>query len=139
LQRRVLLNPPTIEGTGAVVLQLLDSGDLAEIPVPTGRPRPFGAKSPRGARTTGRTPGRRTASRAGKEDPAPPRVDVGGEPKGRRSRPNKPEPGGNTASKSEAGFSSVALGACPLCGSEVVEQEKAFGCSGWKQGCRFAI
>jgi DNA topoisomerase-3 len=37
------------------------------------------------------------------------------------------------------GFTSVALGACPLCGSEVVEQEKSYGCSGWKQGCRFTI
>jgi DNA topoisomerase-3 len=32
-----------------------------------------------------------------------------------------------------------ALGPCPLCGSEVIEQEKSFGCSGWRSGCRFAI
>ena len=37
------------------------------------------------------------------------------------------------------GFASVALGPCPLCGSGVVEQAKSYGCSGWKQGCKFAI
>jgi DNA topoisomerase-3 len=33
----------------------------------------------------------------------------------------------------------VVLGECPLCGSDVVQQEKSYGCSGWKQGCRFTI
>jgi DNA topoisomerase-3 len=32
-----------------------------------------------------------------------------------------------------------ALGACPRCGAVVVEQTKSFGCSAWKQGCKFAI
>ncbi len=36
-------------------------------------------------------------------------------------------------------FAPVALGRCPLCGSDVVEQPKSYGCSGWKQGCKFAI
>jgi DNA topoisomerase-3 len=32
------------------------------------------------------------------------------------------------------------LGACPKCGSPVVETKKAYGCSAWKQtGCDFAI
>ena len=26
-----------------------------------------------------------------------------------------------------------------MCGSGVVEQAKSYGCSGWKQGCRFAV
>jgi DNA topoisomerase-3 len=38
-----------------------------------------------------------------------------------------------------AGFGSVALGNCPVCGAQVVEQEKSYGCSAWRQGCRFAI
>jgi DNA topoisomerase-3 len=34
----------------------------------------------------------------------------------------------------------MALGPCPLCGSDVVEQPKSYGCTGWKtQGCRFAV
>jgi DNA topoisomerase-3 len=138
LQRRVLLDPLTIEETGAVVLQLLDSGDLAGIPVPTGRPR-VGSKPSRGGRTSRRPPGRRPSSRADKGDPAAPRPDVGGEPRASRSRPKKPEPVEGTSTTPKGGFSSVALGACPLCGSDVVEQEKSFGCSGWRQGCRFAI
>jgi DNA topoisomerase-3 len=31
------------------------------------------------------------------------------------------------------------LGKCPECGSPVVETPKAFGCSNWKNGCKFAI
>jgi len=31
------------------------------------------------------------------------------------------------------------LGLCPECGEPVVENSKAFGCSGWKEGCKFAI
>lgn len=32
-----------------------------------------------------------------------------------------------------------SLGACPTCGKPVVEGPKTFGCSGWKEGCKFAI
>ncbi len=31
------------------------------------------------------------------------------------------------------------LGACPKCGSPVVETKKSYGCSAWKGGCGFAI
>jgi DNA topoisomerase-3 len=31
------------------------------------------------------------------------------------------------------------IGKCPLCGKPVYENQKAFGCSGYKQGCKFAI
>lgn len=31
------------------------------------------------------------------------------------------------------------LGKCPLCGSPVVESKKAYGCSAWQSGCKFAI
>lgn len=31
------------------------------------------------------------------------------------------------------------LGQCPECGSPVVESMKTFGCSNWKNGCKFAI
>lgn len=30
-------------------------------------------------------------------------------------------------------------GICPECGAPVVETARAFGCSGWKKGCKFAI
>lgn len=31
------------------------------------------------------------------------------------------------------------LGKCPLCGHSVVEGKKGFGCSNWKNGCKFVI
>ncbi|MFZ5592492.1 MAG: topoisomerase C-terminal repeat-containing protein, partial [Bacillota bacterium] len=31
------------------------------------------------------------------------------------------------------------VGKCPLCGKDVVEGKKGFGCSGWKDGCKFVI
>jgi DNA topoisomerase III len=31
------------------------------------------------------------------------------------------------------------LGSCPKCGAPVVETKKAYGCSAWKDGCKFAI
>jgi DNA topoisomerase III len=31
------------------------------------------------------------------------------------------------------------LGKCPVCGHAVIEGQKGFGCSNWKNGCRFVI
>jgi DNA topoisomerase-3 len=31
------------------------------------------------------------------------------------------------------------LGTCPRCGAPVVETKKAYGCSAWKTGCKFAV
>lgn len=41
-----------------------------------------------------------------------------------------------------AGFSDEgpeSLGKCPRCGKDVIETQKAFSCSGFKEGCKFAI
>jgi DNA topoisomerase-3 len=43
------------------------------------------------------------------------------------------------AGRNGVGKSSEPLGACPKCGSPVVETKKAYGCSAWKSGCKFAI
>jgi DNA topoisomerase-3 len=32
-----------------------------------------------------------------------------------------------------------SLGPCPICGNPVVEGEKGFGCSNWKNGCKYTI
>ena len=32
-----------------------------------------------------------------------------------------------------------SLGKCPLCGKDIVEGQKAYGCSGWKDGCKFTV
>ncbi len=102
LQRRVLLQPVSIEGSGPSVLRLTDSGAIVEIPVPVGRER-------RATVAAGR---RRTTARQGTG--ARPRRQVEGE-------------------------GSRGLGPCPLCGSEVVEQERSFRCGGEERGCGFAI
>ena len=36
-------------------------------------------------------------------------------------------------------FSKESVGKCPLCGSDIIETERAFGCSGWKKGCRYTL
>ncbi|BFH18212.1 hypothetical protein J6TS7_29580 [Paenibacillus dendritiformis] len=33
----------------------------------------------------------------------------------------------------------LSVGDCPCCGKPVVEQEKSYSCSGWKDGCKFSI
>lgn len=35
--------------------------------------------------------------------------------------------------------SAVIIGKCPECGNPVVESELAYGCSNWKNGCKFTI
>ena len=32
-----------------------------------------------------------------------------------------------------------SIGKCPVCGNDVVENEKAFGCINWINGCNFTI
>ena len=114
LQRRVLLGPLVFGESGEVVLQLLDSGELTEIPIPVGGQRRRAGKT--GQRPTGRrTRTQRREEPSGESDEARPR--------GRRP----------------SGFAPVTLGRCPLCGSEVVDQAKSYGCSGWQRGCKFAI
>src|SRR3954465_5481735 len=46
LQRRVLLRPVTLDGTGEVILALTDAGAVTEIPVPVGPRRPARAAGP---------------------------------------------------------------------------------------------
>ncbi|MFT8315909.1 MAG: DNA topoisomerase [Clostridium sp.] len=31
------------------------------------------------------------------------------------------------------------IGVCPVCGNPIVESEKGFGCTNWKNGCKFTI
>ncbi len=45
--------------------------------------------------------------------------------------------GGNKGRKS--GTAAVKGLACPLCGKGIMETQRAFGCSDWKNGCRFTL
>ena len=31
------------------------------------------------------------------------------------------------------------IGKCPRCGGDIIEGKAAFGCSNWRQGCKFVI
>jgi DNA topoisomerase III len=99
LQRRILLGPFVFGESGEVVLQLLDNGELIEIPIPAGGQR-------RRARKTGVRPaGGRTGTRR--------REEASGESEEARPR------------ERPLGSGAVPLGPCPLCGSEVVDQAKS--------------
>ena len=32
-----------------------------------------------------------------------------------------------------------SIGKCPVCGNDIIEGEKGFGCTNWKNGCRYTI
>ena len=109
LQRRVLLGPLVFGESGGVVLQLLDSGELTEIPIPVGRLRQRAGKA--GQRPTSRrTRTQRRENPSSESEEARPR---GGRP---------------------SDFAPITLGRCPLCGSEVLDQAKSYRCSGWQSG-----
>ena len=36
-------------------------------------------------------------------------------------------------------FSKESVGTCPLCGHQVIETDKAFGCVNWKNGCKYTL
>ncbi|MBR6299602.1 MAG: DNA topoisomerase III [Clostridia bacterium] len=42
-------------------------------------------------------------------------------------------------SASHSGVKPLTDAVCPLCGKPVQETAKAFGCSGWKEGCKFTL
>lgn len=46
---------------------------------------------------------------------------------------------GEPSSKEAAPKKREVLGVCPLCGGEVVEGTKGFGCLAYKKGCKFVI
>ena len=113
LHRRPVLVPGE---SGELVLYLTEAGALTDVPVPVGGPPRRPGKPGRG-----RAGGRSAAGKAPRK-PADARQVVANPP-------------GTPA----AAFAAVPLGECPLCKSEVVEQEKSYGCRGWKSGCKFTI
>lgn len=39
----------------------------------------------------------------------------------------------------KSGSSAASFGLCPVCGKPIVEYPKSFGCSGYREGCKFAL
>jgi DNA topoisomerase III len=121
LQRRVL-GPLVLEGTGAVILRLSDQGATLEVPVPQAAPkRPARTESPRRAERRKRT--------------APQGADEATAPRGDRVVAENAKSVRAPAAKKGSGN----LGPCPVCGAAVVEQDRSYGCSGWRDGCKFVI
>ena len=42
-------------------------------------------------------------------------------------------------SVNSTGFAGDIIGVCPICGREVVRTRRGYGCSGYKEGCKFTI
>ena len=114
LQLGRLADPVVVPGPGgerSVLLQLAPDGTLEGVPVPPPRTgRSTKERRSRGGRGRRGTAGRRPAVRT--------QPDV--------------EDGGDRGS-------AEPIGSCPVCGKPVVESPKAYGCSGWQEGCTFAI
>jgi DNA topoisomerase III len=131
LQHRALLAPrPSREG-GDVILALTDTGHVTEIPLPHREERRSGkTKAPRRGKSWGtRKPpsdsaGRATGTKRATRTRAKPAADSTDETNAKDDAPDA---------------AAQKLGACPLCGGEVVEQKKSFSCSHWRDGCRFVI
>jgi DNA topoisomerase-3 len=94
---------------------MTNSGALTEIPVPKGRPQQPSSSARRKTAKSRTKPGSRQAAKAANRD------------------------GGSPAGENGSAKPTGALGPCPLCGSDIIEQEKSYSCSGWRSGCKFVI
>jgi len=113
LQRRVLLGPLVFGESGEVVLQLLDNGELTEIPIPVGGQR-------RRARETGfRSAGRRTRTQR--------REKASGESEEARPR-GRP-----------SGSGAVTLGPCPSAARKSWIRQRATAAAACSVAASFAI
>ncbi len=75
-----------------------------------------------------------------KKSLTPHRIVVNGKPKFAHLRFNKKgEPAYDVAEVEKSDAQTEAFGACPVCAGDIVEGRKAYGCSNWKNGCRFAV
>lgn len=101
--------PIQYPGGRPVLLALVKTGAISEVPLPAPKER---GEAPR--------PQKKAAAPA---------------PDGARAAPRKKKEKDPNAPEKPAG----PLGPCPLCNSNVVESQKAYGCSGWRDGCTFTI
>ncbi|MBT3381925.1 MAG: DNA topoisomerase 3 [Lentisphaerae bacterium] len=113
IQLRGLCEPTTIIDEGGmrqVLLNMDTKGAITEIPVPS-------------------APTSRQGSGRGKK----------GYASRRRPKAASSQKDGSNAPTAPAPQTAAPLGTCPACGKDVVETAKAYGCSAWRDGCKFAI
>jgi DNA topoisomerase-3 len=82
------------------------------------------AAQPGGTRSGGRDPGGRGKARRGK---------------GGRSQAGQDDSPAAASVERPAGPRPAGLGPCPLCGADLLETPRAFGCSRYREGCGFAV
>ncbi len=112
LQIRLLEPPPSIGITHNRLLSISASGAVVEIPKPEKQSH---------------------ESRFGKSKS---KFQRG---KFQRGKFQRGKSGGSEKAGTKSAAANRALGPCPLCGGEVVEQPKSFSCSQWQQGCKLVI
>jgi DNA topoisomerase III len=56
----------------------------------------------------------------------------------KQEKPSKPT-GTVKKSTSDTEIAIETFGKCPICGHDIIEGKKGFGCSNWKSGCKFVI
>ena len=126
LQRRVLFTPPAFEGSGGVILTLSDAGAVLEVRTPQAPPpRPGRGSEAAASRADGKVATPPAANLRPTQPPVPRRDETAA--------------GKGSSAGTEGGNAGEGLGPCPLCGAAVVEQDRSYGCSGWRGGCKFAI
>lgn len=112
VQLRGIAEPTTIIDEGGmrqVLLSMTPTGTIIEVPVPI---------APTSRQTSGRGKRKYPVRRASAKQAASANAPSGaGVPQ---------EPG-------------EAMGSCPICGKDVIETAKAYGCSAWRDGCKFTI
>ncbi|MFT5393471.1 MAG: DNA topoisomerase-3 [Gammaproteobacteria bacterium] len=126
LQRHIVLRAAQIDGA-ARVLRMTANGVIDDIGAPRRERQPYDARkrgspgAPRRARTANvQTPLSPSSAKPAQGKPS------AGKPSTVR------QPVGSALAGSE-------VCSCPRCGRPVVESQKGYGCSGWREGCRVTV
>jgi DNA topoisomerase-3 len=136
LQRRTLPWPAGGADASPSLLYLSDAGSVFEIPKATpdtGNSYPRRPATKRGKRSRGAKTPAPTRSPARRKTPVQVSTPDAAKPPKRKPRRT------TRSTRAENSSETDSLGVCPLCGRPVREQKKSFSCSGWREGCSFAI
>ena len=114
LQHRMTLQPVELPEKGKSVLYLSSGGHVLDVAVPSREQQ----KHPNGKK-----------SKSARNETAP------SSPKKASNSPKRESP------PKKAGSSDTAteLGDCPVCGRQIIVGQRGYGCSGWREGCKFVI